>query len=97
MNYKILRSLSPVWEPKATAIEAHWQAQGKCFECNEPGHLAKDCPKIKEKYLKYKKKKAMYAGWDESEPSDSDSDEEGAKFALHDHNICFMANEDENS
>ncbi|XP_020242836.1 uncharacterized protein LOC109821053 [Asparagus officinalis] len=37
----------------------------------------------------------MYAGWDEFEPSDSDSDEEGAKFALHDHNICFMADEDE--
>ncbi|ONK58221.1 uncharacterized protein A4U43_C09F9800 [Asparagus officinalis] len=35
---------------------------GKCFECNEPGHLANDCPKLKEKYLKYKKKKAMYAG-----------------------------------
>ena len=68
---------------------------GKCFECNEPGHIAKDCPKLKEKYMKYKKKKAMYAGWEESEPSDSDSDEEGAKLALHDPNVCFMANEDE--
>ncbi|XP_020250921.1 YTH domain-containing protein 1-like [Asparagus officinalis] len=58
-------------------------------------HLAKDCPKLKEKYLKYKKKKAMYIGWDESEPSDSDNDDEGAKIALHDPNICFMAHEDE--
>lgn len=68
---------------------------GKCFECNEPGHMAKDCPKHKEKYLRYKKKKAMYAGWDESEPSDSDSDDEDAKIALHDRNVCFMAHEDE--
>ena len=68
---------------------------GKCFECNEPGHIAKDCPRLKEKYMKYKKKKAMYAGWEESEPSDSDSDEEGAKLALHDPNVCFMALEHE--
>ena len=37
----------------------------------------------------------MYAGWEESEPSDSDSNEEGAKLALHDPNICFMAYEQE--
>nr|ABD63167.1 Zinc knuckle family protein [Asparagus officinalis] len=79
-------------------VLASWGSMGvsgKCFECNEPGHIAKDCPKLKEKYMKYKKKKAMYAGWEESEPSDSDSDEEGAKLALHNPNVCFMANEDE--
>ncbi|ONK66583.1 uncharacterized protein A4U43_C06F9870 [Asparagus officinalis] len=53
------------------------------------------CPKIKEKYMKYKKKKAMYARWEESEPNDSDSDEETTKCALHDPNICFMDHEDE--
>ncbi|ONK63457.1 uncharacterized protein A4U43_C07F15350 [Asparagus officinalis] len=37
----------------------------------------------------------MYARWDESEPSDSDSDDKGAKIALHDPNICFMTQEDE--
>ena len=42
-----------------------------CLECNKPIHIKKDCPILKDKSKKSKKKKALYVGWDESEPSDS--------------------------
>ena len=42
------------------------------------------------------KKKALYVGWEESEPSDSDEEEhETDNLRMVDNNICFMAHEDE--
>ena len=33
-----------------------------CYECNKPGHIKKDCPILKEKFKKSKRKKALYVG-----------------------------------
>ena len=41
-----------------------------CYACNKLGHIKKDNVKGKDKKF-FKKKKALYVGWDESEPSDS--------------------------
>ncbi|XP_057432400.1 uncharacterized protein LOC130725165 [Lotus japonicus] len=59
-----------------------------CFECKKPGHIKPDCPKLAKKSGKkpfYKKKKALAAGWDESEDGSEDEDEgedDDALFAL---------------
>ena len=43
-----------------------------------------------------KKKKAIYVGWEESEPSDSDKEQhETTNLEMVNNNICFMAHEDE--
>ena len=44
-----------------------------------------------------KKKKALYVGWDESEPTKSENEEKNqeANLRLTNLNICFIANEDE--
>ena len=44
-----------------------------------------------------KKKKALYVGWDESEPNGSENKERGqeANLSLTNPNICFIANKDE--
>ena len=33
-----------------------------CFECNKPRHIKKDCPMLKEKYKRFKKKTALDVG-----------------------------------
>ncbi|XP_057999319.1 uncharacterized protein LOC131178378 [Hevea brasiliensis] len=43
-----------------------------CFECNKPGHIRTDCPKLKKPFKKFKKK-ALKATWNES--SDSEDEE----------------------
>jgi len=45
-----------------------------CFESNKPGHIKKDCSVLKDKSKKSKKKKALYIGWEELEPSDSEDE-----------------------
>ena len=70
---------------------------GRCYKCKRKGHFANKCPLRKEKKkdkVYPKKKKAMYVGWDESEPSDT-SDDESTLIAVQDPNVCFMAQEDE--
>ncbi|GAV65242.1 zf-CCHC domain-containing protein [Cephalotus follicularis] len=59
-----------------------------CYECNKPGHIRPNCPKLKKKK---DKKKAMIATWSDSDDSslNEDQNEEIA-------NIAFMATEDEN-
>ena len=37
--------------------------------------MKKDCPMLKDKPKKFKKKKARYVGWYESEPSKSKNEE----------------------
>ncbi|GAV74455.1 zf-CCHC domain-containing protein/UBN2 domain-containing protein [Cephalotus follicularis] len=59
-----------------------------CYECNKPGHIRPDCPKLKNKK---NKKKAMIATWSDSDDSSSDEDESEEIV-----NIAFMAMEDEN-
>ncbi|XP_058005380.1 uncharacterized protein LOC131181351 [Hevea brasiliensis] len=58
-----------------------------CFECNKPGHIRTDCPKLKKPFKKFKRK-ALKATWDES--SDSEDEEIGDQVAQ----ICFMAMEE---
>ncbi|XP_057444340.1 uncharacterized protein LOC130736536 [Lotus japonicus] len=59
-----------------------------CFECKKPSHIKPDCPRQAKKSIKkpyYKKKKALAAGWDDSEDGSEDDDEddhEDAHFAL---------------
>jgi len=63
-----------------------------CSECNKPGHIKKDYPNLKEKTKKFFKKKALYIGWDESEPSDSENEEKDkANLSISNENVCFMA------
>ncbi|XP_057999048.1 uncharacterized protein LOC131177895 [Hevea brasiliensis] len=64
-----------------------------CFECNKPGHIRADCPKLKKPFNKFKKfkkfkKKVLKATWDES--SDSEDEEIGDQVAQ----MCFMAMEE---
>ncbi|XP_058002282.1 uncharacterized protein LOC131179452 [Hevea brasiliensis] len=58
-----------------------------CFECNKPGHIRTDHPKLKKPFKKFKKK-ALKAIWDES--SDSEDEEIGDQVAQ----MCFMAIEE---
>ncbi|XP_057990579.1 uncharacterized protein LOC131172959 [Hevea brasiliensis] len=58
-----------------------------CFECNKPGHIKTDCPKLKKPFKKFKKK-ALKATWDKS--SDSKDEEIGDEVAQ----MCFMAVEE---
>ncbi|GAV79432.1 zf-CCHC domain-containing protein, partial [Cephalotus follicularis] len=58
-----------------------------CYECNKPGHIRSDCPKLKKK----DQRKAMIATWSNSDDSSSDEDK-NEKIA----NITFMAIEDDN-
>ncbi|XP_057444033.1 uncharacterized protein LOC130736205 [Lotus japonicus] len=56
-----------------------------CFECKKPGHIKPDCPRLAKKSGKkpfYKKKKALSAGWDESEDGSEDEDEDKDDDAL---------------
>ncbi|GAV79879.1 zf-CCHC domain-containing protein/UBN2 domain-containing protein [Cephalotus follicularis] len=95
---KILRCLPKSWEPKVTAIEEaknlstllEKDEKGViCYECDKLGHIRPDCPKLKKKKDKVKKK-AMIATWSDSDDSSSD-DEENEEIA----NIAFMAMEDD--
>ena len=56
-----------------------------CFECKKSGHIKAECPLLKYKNKKVKKK-AMVATWSDSEIS-SDEEEEEKEVA----NLCFMA------
>ena len=67
------------------------QTSIKCYECDQFGHMKKDCPmlnndKKKNMFENFKKKKAFKVTWDDSDStsSESDSDREQA-------NVCFMA------
>ncbi|GAV60412.1 zf-CCHC domain-containing protein/UBN2 domain-containing protein [Cephalotus follicularis] len=61
-----------------------------CYECKKPGHFKSECPNLKnkaqfKKKAEYsKKKKAMVATWDDSDPSSSEEecDEEVANIAF---------------
>ncbi|XP_057990597.1 uncharacterized protein LOC131172979 [Hevea brasiliensis] len=66
------------------------QSEIKCFECNKPGHIKPNYPKLKKKNSKDKSKKALVAGWMDSDDSSSDnsSDKEVAR-------ICLMALEED--
>ncbi|GAV89897.1 zf-CCHC domain-containing protein, partial [Cephalotus follicularis] len=76
--------------------ESSKKEEPTCYECKKPGHFKSECPNLKKKAQfkrknEYsKKKKAMVATWDDSDPSSSEeeSDEEVA-------NIAFMAIEEE--
>ncbi|GAV59425.1 zf-CCHC domain-containing protein [Cephalotus follicularis] len=59
-----------------------------CYECNKPGHIKPNCPKLKKKK---DKKKAMIATWSDIDNSSSDEDE-NEEIA----NIAFLAMEDDN-
>ncbi|WP_375619028.1 hypothetical protein, partial [Bartonella sp. AC134YNZD] len=57
-----------------------------CYECNKPGHIKPDCPRLKKpQYFKKKDgKKAMVAAtWSDDESSESECEEVA--------NLCFMA------
>ncbi|MQL88290.1 hypothetical protein Taro_020838 [Colocasia esculenta] len=73
------------------------KAEPICYECEKPGHIKAECPKLKRtefkkkdnsmKFRKYKKK-AMATAWNnDSESSSSEEEEEKA-------NLTFMANTD---
>ncbi|GAV83150.1 hypothetical protein CFOL_v3_26601 [Cephalotus follicularis] len=59
-----------------------------CYECNKPGYIRPDCPKLKKKK---DKKKAMIATWVDRNDSSSDEDENEEIS-----NTAFMAMEDDN-
>ena len=60
-----------------------------CFECNKLGHIKKDCPKLKDEPKKFKKK-ALYVGLNESEPSDSEDEKsQEANLSITNPNICL--------
>ncbi|GAV65908.1 zf-CCHC domain-containing protein/UBN2 domain-containing protein, partial [Cephalotus follicularis] len=69
--------------------------ESTCYECKKPGHFKNECPNLKkkEKFNKEhsKKKKAMVATWDDSDPSSSE-EESDVEVA----NLAFMAIEEEN-
>ena len=55
------------------------QTSIKCYECDQSGHMKKDCPKLKNDknkntFEKFKKKKAFKVTWDDSELSSSESE-----------------------
>ncbi|KAJ9153548.1 hypothetical protein P3X46_026975 [Hevea brasiliensis] len=56
------------------------------LKCNKPGHIKPNCPKLKKKNSKDKSKKALVAGWMDSD--DSSSDNSSDKEVAH---ICLMA------
>ena len=73
------------------------QSSIKCYECDQFGHMKKDCPKLnndkkKNRFENFKKKKAFKVTWDDSDSSssESDSDSDGEQA-----NVCFMAQTDE--
>ncbi|GAV80750.1 zf-CCHC domain-containing protein, partial [Cephalotus follicularis] len=76
--------------------ESSKKEEPTCYECKKPGHFKSECLRLKKKeqFKKInehsKKKKAMVATWDDSDPlsSEEESDEEVA-------NIAFMAIEEE--
>ncbi|GAV67217.1 LOW QUALITY PROTEIN: zf-CCHC domain-containing protein/UBN2 domain-containing protein, partial [Cephalotus follicularis] len=94
-----LRCLPKSWEPKQlkkfqsnkgeTSKNEKEKKEVICYECDKPGHIRPNCPKLKKKKDKAKKK-AMIATWSDSDDSSSD-DEENKEIA----NIAFMAMEDD--
>ncbi|GAV73120.1 hypothetical protein CFOL_v3_16607, partial [Cephalotus follicularis] len=60
-----------------------------CYECDKLGQIRSDCPKLKKKKDKIKKK-AMIATWSDNDESTS-NDEESEEVA----NIVFMAIEED--
>ncbi|GAV87019.1 zf-CCHC domain-containing protein [Cephalotus follicularis] len=60
-----------------------------CYECDKSGHIRPDCPNLKEKKDKVKKKE-MITTWSDNDES-SFEDEENEEIA----NIAFMAMEDD--
>ncbi|GAV73377.1 zf-CCHC domain-containing protein/UBN2 domain-containing protein [Cephalotus follicularis] len=70
--------------------ESSKREEPTCYECKKPGHFKSECPRLKKKEQfktsnEYsKKKKAMVATWDDSDPSTSEeeSDEEFVNLAL---------------
>ncbi|XP_058006836.1 spindle assembly checkpoint component MAD1-like [Hevea brasiliensis] len=81
---KFLKKYSPKGETSKD------QSEIKCFECNKPGHIKPNCPKLKRKNSKDKSKKALVAGWMDSD--DSSSDNSSDKEVAH---ICLMALEED--
>ncbi|GAV58757.1 zf-CCHC domain-containing protein/UBN2 domain-containing protein [Cephalotus follicularis] len=79
--------------------ESSKKEEPTCYECKKPGHFKNECPNLKkkEKFNKEqfkkknehsKKKKAMVATWDDSDPlssKESESDEEVVNLALMAH------------
>ncbi|GAV92058.1 zf-CCHC domain-containing protein/UBN2 domain-containing protein, partial [Cephalotus follicularis] len=96
---KILRCLPKSWEPKTrkkfqsnkgnTSKNKKYEKEVICYECDKPGHIRPDCPKLKKKKDNLKKK-AMIATWSDNDDSSSD-DEKKEEVA----NIAFMVMEDD--
>lgn len=57
----------------------------RCFECNQPGHIRTECPKLKSRQPQ---RRAMKATWD-SYASEDEVEEQGEKANV----VCCMANE----
>ncbi|GAV67505.1 LOW QUALITY PROTEIN: zf-CCHC domain-containing protein/DUF4219 domain-containing protein, partial [Cephalotus follicularis] len=70
-----------------TSKEEKEEKEVICYECDKPGHIRPECPKLKKKK---DKKKAMIATWSDSDESSSE-DEESEEVT----NISFMAMEDD--
>ncbi|XP_057985376.1 spindle assembly checkpoint component MAD1-like [Hevea brasiliensis] len=81
---KFLKKYSPKGETSKD------QSEIKCFECNKPGHIKLNCHKLKRKNSKDKSKKALVAGWMDSD--DSSSDNSSDKEVAH---ICLIALEED--
>ncbi|XP_037493374.1 calponin homology domain-containing protein DDB_G0272472-like [Jatropha curcas] len=56
-------------------------------ECNKPGHIKPNCPKLKKKSKKEKLKQAFVAAWSDSYDSNFESQSDQEETA----NICLMA------
>jgi hypothetical protein len=61
-----------------------------CFECHKPRHCKSDCPRLKKKIKKFKRK-ALEVTWDDSEGRESEQEKSDNEMA----NFCLMAKKDE--
>ncbi|GAV71298.1 LOW QUALITY PROTEIN: zf-CCHC domain-containing protein/DUF4219 domain-containing protein, partial [Cephalotus follicularis] len=86
-----LDSAKELWDRLMITYEGTNQKQVICYECDKPGHIRPDCPRLKKRKDNLKKK-AMIATWSDSDDSSSDDGEENEEVT----NIAFTAIEDYN-
>ncbi len=61
-----------------------------CYECKQPGHIKYECPILKKKMKKFKKKsRAMMATWSDLDESEGES--EDTSDNEEEANLCLMA------